>query len=228
MVEVPANPSPPQESEQEAEERAAAEEKGRLLFAKPCTFIIGVATADQLPPPGLPEIAFAGRSNVGKSSLVNALVGHKALARTSNTPGRTREVNFFDLGSALYLVDLPGYGYAQASKTEINRWNRLIMDYLRGRVGLRRVFLLIDARRGIMENDEKVMARLDDAAVSFQGVLTKSDKLKATELERTIDRCRQILERHPAAFPDILVTSARKGTGIAGLRAAVAALALDP
>jgi len=203
----------------------AALEAGRLLFAQACDFVVGAASVEQLPPEGLPEVAFAGRSNVGKSSLINALVGRKALARISNTPGRTREVNFFDLGHRLMLVDLPGYGYAQAAKTEIRRWNRLIDDYLRGRPGLRRVALLIDARHGIKDNDRTVMARLDQAAVSYQVVLTKADKVKPSERPALLQRLAAELRRHPAAHPEILLTSAARGEGLAELRAALAALA---
>lgn len=200
-------------------------EAGRLLFAQECQFVRGAAQPGDLPPDTLPEIGFAGRSNVGKSSLVNALVGRKTLARTSNTPGRTQQINFFDLGGRLMLVDLPGYGYARASKGEIERWNRLIRLYLKGRVGLRRLCLLVDARHGIKPSDRLVMDLLDEAAVAYQIVLTKSDKVKAAQL----DDCRQgvgeEIRRRAAANPEVVVTSARKGDGIAELRAALAALA---
>ncbi len=200
-------------------------EAGRLLFAQECQFVRGAAQPGDLPPDTLPEIGFAGRSNVGKSSLVNALVGRKTLARTSNTPGRTQQINFFDLGGRLMLVDLPGYGYARASKGEIERWNRLIRLYLKGRVGLRRLCLLVDARHGIKPSDRLVMDLLDEAAVAYQVVLTKSDKVKAAQL----DDCRQgvgeEIRRRAAANPEVVVTSARKGNGIAELRAALAALA---
>ena len=200
-------------------------EAGRLLFAQECQFVRGAARPGDLPPDTLPEIGFAGRSNVGKSSLVNALVGRKTLARTSNTPGRTQQINFFDLGGRLMLVDLPGYGYARASKGEIERWNRLIRLYLKGRVGLRRLCLLVDARHGIKPSDRLVMDLLDEAAVAYQIVLTKSDKVKAAQL----DDCRQgvgeEIRRRAAANPEVVVTSARKGNGIAELRAALAALA---
>ncbi len=200
-------------------------EAGRLLFAQECQFVRGAAQPGDLPPDTLPEIGFAGRSNVGKSSLVNALVGRKTLARTSNTPGRTQQINFFDLGGRLMLVDLPGYGYARASKGEIERWNRLIRLYLKGRVGLRRLCLLVDARHGIKPSDRLVMDLLDEAAVAYQIVLTKSDKVKAAQL----DDCRQgvgeEIRRRAAANPEVVVTSARKGNGIAELRAALAALA---
>lgn len=200
-------------------------EAGRLLFAQECQFVRGAAQPGDLPPDTLPEIGFAGRSNVGKSSLVNALVGRKTLARTSNTPGRTQQINFFDLGGRLMLVDLPGYGYARASKGEIERWNRLIRLYLKGRVGLRRLCLLVDARHGIKPSDRLVMDLLDEAAVAYQIVLTKADKVKAAQL----DDCRQgvgeEIRRRAAANPEVVVTSARKGNGIAELRAALAALA---
>jgi len=215
----------PDGSSTDGEPDAAAIERGRWLFAQACDFVAGARIEAQLPAPELTEVAFAGRSNVGKSSLINALTGRKTLARTSNTPGRTREVNFFRLGGRLMLVDLPGYGYAKASKTEIKRWTQLIGDYLKGRPNLRRVCLLIDARHGLKPADEPVMELLDVAAVSYQVVLTKADKLKPPELRRTLDKMVPALARHPAAHPDILVTSANAGTGIAEVRAALAALA---
>ena len=211
----------------EAEARAQALERGRLLFAQECRFLRGVRTADQLPPPEHSEVAFAGRSNVGKSSLLNALTGRKTLARTSNTPGRTQEINFFLLGERLCLVDLPGYGYARASKGEIGRWNRLIDEYLRGRPNLRRACLLIDARHGPKPSDEEVMTGLDKAAVSYQAVLTKADKTRPDELERTVAGLAAALRRRPAAHPEIVVTSATEGVGIPELRAALAAFAAD-
>jgi GTP-binding protein len=202
-------------------------ERGRLLFAQECRFVTGAAHAEQLPTQTLPEVAFAGRSNVGKSSLINALTGRRTLARTSDTPGRTREINFFDLGGRLLLVDLPGYGYARAAKTEIRRWNALILDYLRGRPGLRRVCLLVDARHGLKDADRAVMRRLDDAAVGYQAVLTKADKLKAGERAARLSGLTEALRRHPAAHPEIVLTSAATGEGIPELRASLAALA-DP
>ncbi len=202
---------------------AAAIEAGRKLFAHECRFRFGAASLDGLPPPGLTEIAFAGRSNVGKSSLVNALTGRRTLARVSHTPGRTRQINFFQLGEALVLVDLPGYGYARASKTLIRDWTRLVEDYLRGRPALRRLCLLIDARHGVKPPDRDLMDMLDAAAVSYQVVLTKADK--ASSLDRVTGEVAAELARHAAAHPAIRVTSARTGAGIEALRAAIAALA---
>ena len=204
---------------------AAAREAGRLLFAADCKFIFGATATDRLPEPSLPEVAFLGRSNVGKSSLVNALTGRRSLARTSQTPGHTRQLNFFILGGRLLLVDMPGYGYAKASKRDVAAWQKLIYAYFRGRPNLRRLFLLIDARHGLKESDRETMRLLDEAAVSFQIVLTKADKA-AEETVRTV--CRAIgaeLAKHPAAHPETIVTSAAKGTGIEGLRTAIAALA---
>jgi len=201
--------------------------KGEALFRGPCTFIKGVVRIADLPHDGTPEIAFAGRSNVGKSSLINALTGRTSLARVSDTPGRTRELNFFSLGKdgALYLVDMPGYGYARAAKAQVKGWTRLIGDYLKGRRELKRVFLLIDARHGIKPNDKETMKLLDEAAVSYQVVLTKADKLKAAELPVVQAKVAAELAKHPAAYPQLITTSARFGTGIAELRAAIAALA---
>ena len=201
--------------------------RGEALFKGPCTFVKGVVNIDGLPQDGRPEVAFAGRSNVGKSSLINALTGRTSLARVSVTPGRTRELNFFTLGkdAVLYLVDMPGYGYARASKSEIKGWTRLIRDYLKGRRELKRVFLLIDARHGIKPNDEETMTAMDEAAVSYQVVLTKADKPKAAELEAIKAKVAEKLAKHPAAYPQVLTTSARLGSGIPELRAAVALLA---
>jgi GTP-binding protein len=201
-----------------------AEERGRLLFAQACDFVLGAASLDGIPPVELPEVAFVGRSNVGKSSLVNALTGRKTLARVSNTPGRTREINFFRLGGRLMLADLPGYGYARVSKVDSARWTELIFAYLRGRPNLRRAVLLIDSRRGLMPNDTDVMDLLDRAAVSYQLVLTKIDKLKPGELAKVESKTLQDSLRHGAAHPELVVTSAILGQGIAELRARLAAL----
>tara|TARA_B100000586_G_C20085581_1_gene417481 strand:+ start:497 stop:1159 length:663 start_codon:yes stop_codon:yes gene_type:complete len=200
-------------------------EVGRRLFAQTCDFVMGVRTEVDLPPVELPEVAFAGRSNVGKSSLLNALTNRRTLARTSNTPGRTREVNFFRLGGRLMLVDLPGYGYARAGKEEIARWNELIGDYLRGRGNLLRVYLLIDARRGIGAPDRKVMELLDKAAVVYQVVLTKIDKVKPGPLGKVQAATEAELKRHGAAYPEILATSSKNKIGLELLRATVATLA---
>jgi GTP-binding protein len=203
--------------------------RGKALFKEPCTFVKGVVRLDDLPRDGIPEIAFAGRSNVGKSSLINALTGRTSLARVSVTPGRTRELNFFTLGknAALYLVDMPGYGYARAAKSQVKGWTRLIGDYLKGRRELKRVYLLIDARHGIKPNDTETMTLLDEAAVSYQVVLTKADKPKASELATVKAKFASDLAKHPAAYPHILTTSARLGSGIEELRAAIARLLAD-
>ncbi len=200
-------------------------EAGRKLFAQDCRFVTGAASLDALPATGLAEVAFAGRSNVGKSRLINALTGRRTLARISRTPGRTQQINFFALGDALMLVDLPGYGYARAAKTRVKAWTALAESYLKGRPTLRRVCLLIDARHGAKDSDLRVMAVLDEAAVVFQAVLTKADKTTPEGLEAVRRALADELARHPAAHPEIAVTSARSGAGIAALRAAVAALA---
>jgi GTP-binding protein len=179
---------------------------------------------DQLPDNDLPEVAFAGRSNVGKSSLLNALVGRKKLARASSEPGRTREINIFKIEDKLRLVDLPGYGYAKAPKTEIARWNTLVRDYLRGRPSLKRLFLLIDSRHGVKPNDLEVMDTLDASALVYQLVLTKTDKISATELEKVIVAAKGVIAKRPAAHPDVLACSAEKGTGLASIRYEIAFL----
>jgi len=202
----------------------ATREAGRKLFAGGAAFLKGVVAMDGLPPADRAEVCFAGRSNVGKSSLINALTGTKGLARASNTPGRTQEINFFTLGESHYLVDLPGYGYAKAPVAVVERWQRLLRAYLSGRASLRRAFVLIDARHGIKDVDEEILGLLDRAAVPFQTVLTKADKVKAAELEQVLEQVRGKLRAHPAAFPELVVTSSEKGDGIAGLRAIVAGL----
>ncbi len=202
-----------------------AKEKGRLLFAKPCEFVLGAATVDGIPAAELSEIAFAGRSNVGKSSLVNALTGRKTLARVSDTPGRTRQINFFRLDNRLMLADLPGYGFARASKSDSARWTELVFAYLRGRPNLRRAILLIDSRRGLLKNDIEAMELLDRAAVSYQLVLTKADKLKPNELDAVESRVAAESVRHGAAHPELIATSSVSGQGIPELRAELAALA---
>jgi GTP-binding protein len=212
----------------EAAPDEAAVEAGRHLFAQACAFVAGAATPAAIPPDTLAEIAFAGRSNVGKSSLVNALTGRTTLARVSHTPGRTRQLNFFDLGGRLMLVDLPGYGYAEASKRDIEQWTGLVRVYLRGRASLRRALLLIDARHGIKDTDRPLMRMLDEAAVSFQVVLTKIDKVKPAELERRLAATAAELREHVAAHPVIHLTSAHERQGVAELRAALAALAAPP
>ncbi len=206
---------------------AADLRRGETLFKGPCTFVKGVVAIDGLPNDGKPEIAFAGRSNVGKSSLINALTGRTSLARVSVTPGRTRELNFFTLGKdeVFYLVDMPGYGYAKASKAQVKGWTRLIRDYLRGRRELKRVFLLIDARHGLKDNDRETMTLMDEAAISYQAVLTKADKPKAAELAKIIETVAAELAKRPAAYPEVIVTSARTGAGIPELRSAIASLA---
>ncbi|WP_036294111.1 ribosome biogenesis GTP-binding protein YihA/YsxC [Methylosinus sp. PW1] len=204
-------------------------EPGRLLFAGPCDFIFASAKSGDLPPIGPPEIAFAGRSNVGKSSLLNALTGRKALARVSNTPGRTQQLNFFALGAApgaepLRLVDMPGYGYAAVGKEKIANWTRLMEEFLRGRASLIRVFVLIDSRRGVKDLDEQMFDLLDRAAVSYQIVLTKRDELKVSERESAVAAVEAALAKRPAAFPRLAITSSRTGEGVAELRAGIARL----
>ncbi|WP_227271763.1 ribosome biogenesis GTP-binding protein YihA/YsxC [Roseobacter weihaiensis] len=199
-------------------------EEGRLLFAGETEFVKGVVAMSGLPPAGRLEVCFAGRSNVGKSSLINALTGRKGLARASNTPGRTQEINYFTAGDDHYLVDLPGYGYANAPVPVVEKWQRLLKQYLSGRQTLRRAFVLIDARHGVKKVDEEILALLDSAAVTFQVVLTKADKVKETDRAKVLDQVRGALSKHPAAFPELVVTSSEKGWGIAALRAIIATL----
>ena len=203
---------------------AEAQEAGRLLFAQQSEFLKGVVAMDGLPPADRVEVCFAGRSNVGKSTLINALTGRKGLARASNTPGRTQEINFFTLTDDLYLVDLPGYGFANAPVAIVEKWQRLLKAYLAGRATLRRAFVLIDARHGIKKPDEEIMSLLDKAAVTFQAVLTKTDKVKSSDLEKVLGRVRTDLNRHPAAFPEIVLTSSEKGQGIETLRSIIAGI----
>lgn len=205
-----------------AEPEAEAAERGRKLFAGGCDFVKGVVAMSGLPAPDRIEVCFAGRSNVGKSSLINALTGRKALARASNTPGRTQEINYFALGTHRYLVDLPGYGYANAPLPVIEKWQRLLKQYLSGRASLRRAFVLIDARHGIKQVDHEILSLLDASAVTFQVVLTKADKIKGAARERVFSQVRRALGKHPAAYPSLLLTSAEKGDGIAALRSAIA------
>ncbi len=208
--------------------RARALEQGRLLFAAPCQFFFAAQRLDQLPPPGLPEVAFAGRSNVGKSSLINALTNRHALARASNTPGRTRQLNFFDLGGRLTLVDMPGYGYAQAAKEIKADWQDLMFEYLRGRPTLRRVVLLMDSRIEFKASDHAVMDLLDRAAVTYQLVLTKTDSASLRALAEKREALAVLSRKHPAAHPALLLTSSETGAGMDELRAELAAVALDP
>ncbi|MGD2134184.1 MAG: ribosome biogenesis GTP-binding protein YihA/YsxC [Maricaulaceae bacterium] len=220
MSELQPNPADPNPADDDLDLEA-----GRLLFARPVTFLKGVVKFDALPEADRAEVAFAGRSNVGKSSLINALANQKGLARASNAPGRTREINFFETAAPLYVVDLPGYGFARAPKTEIARWTALMRDYLRGRANLRRVFLLIDSRHGLKASDEEVMSALDAAAVSYQIVLTKADKLKSGALEAVLGATKAAVAKRPAAHPTVRATSAETGRGIAELRAEIAGLA---
>ncbi len=201
-------------------------EAGRKLLASPCTFVLGVASLSQLPPDDqMEEIAFAGRSNVGKSSLINALTGRKSLAKTSNTPGRTQQLNYFNLADCLFLVDLPGYGFAKAPESMVKKWQKTIFAYLQGRVNLKRVFLLIDSRHGIKKVDRDIMEMLDKAAVTYQIILTKSDKISAAELEKVLTQTREETSKHAAAYVDVIVTSSEKGFGIDELRAEIARIA---
>lgn len=199
-------------------------ETGRLLFAGETEFLKGVVAMSGLPPADRIEVCFAGRSNVGKSSLINALTGRKGLARASNTPGRTQEINFFTVGPSHYLVDLPGYGYANAPVAIVAKWQKLLKQYLSGRQTLRRAFVLIDARHGVKPVDEEILSLMDSSALTFQVVLTKTDKIKTSERDAVLAQVRATLVKHPAAFPEIILTSSEKGEGIATLRAVIATL----
>jgi GTP-binding protein len=214
----------PEEQEQNNEK---AVEHGRWLFSQTCTFLVGAVKMEDLPEASQTEIAFAGRSNVGKSSLINALTNHKDLARTSNTPGRTQQVNFFNLGKQLTIADLPGYGYAKAPRETVRQWTNLVGDYLQGRMQLRRSCLLIDSRHGIKESDRKVMRMLDKSAVSYQIILTKCDKIKPAQLEKLLITTSTEIESHVAAHPELIATSSVKGIGIVDLRATLAALVTE-
>ena len=207
-------------AEPETEDR----EKGRLLFAGPVDFVKGVVAMSGLPPADRLEVCFAGRSNVGKSSLINALTNRKNLARASNTPGRTQEINYFALGDTRYLVDLPGYGYAEAPLAVVAKWQALLKSYLAGRQTLRRAFVLIDTRHGVKAVDEEILTLLDRSAVAFQVVMTKADKVSKTEREANIAQVQGALAKHVAAYPEVIVTSSEKGDGIETLRAVIATL----
>ena len=206
------------------EPEAEVGEAARQLFAGPVDFVKGVVAMDGLPPADRPEVCFAGRSNVGKSSLINALTGRKSLARASNTPGRTQEINYFALGDQSYLVDLPGYGFAKAPVAVVAKWQALLKNYLAGRPTLRRAFCLIDARHGVKPVDHEIMTLLDRSAVPFQVVLTKTDKLGPNALKPVIAPVEEELQKHPAAYPELVITSSEKGQGIATLRAIIAGL----
>lgn len=216
------------EDEKTEEDINASIERGRLLFRSECKFILGAASLTQLPEPDVLEIAFAGRSNVGKSSLLNALTGRNGLARTSNTPGRTQQLNFFFLGDrtkeGLYIVDLPGYGYAKVSRTLVKDWVRLMREYLRGRPNLRRVFVLVDSRHGLKDSDKELMSMLDETAVSYQIILTKSDKVKPSEQKKVVENIEKAIMKNVAAYPKTLMTSSIKGYGLDELRATIADL----
>lgn len=207
-----------------AEAETSALEAGRMLFSRGADFLKGVVAMDGMPPDDRIEVCFAGRSNVGKSTLINALTGRRALARASNTPGRTQEINFFTLTDTHYLVDLPGYGFAKAPVKTVEKWQRLLKSYLAGRATLRRSFVLIDARHGVKSVDEDILKLLDSSAVAFQVILTKADKVKAAERDKVLAQVRRALQSHPAAFPEIVVTSSETGDGIDTLRAIIATL----
>lgn len=211
---------------EETRDRFTPEEKaaGNALFKEPVSFVLSVANLSQLPLSELEEIAFAGRSNVGKSSLINALFNQKKLAKTSSTPGRTQQLNYFNLNNKLYLVDLPGYGYAEAPEKTVSRWQKLIFDYLRGRVNLSRIFLLIDSRHGLKKNDLEIMETLDKAAVTYQLILTKIDKISTSEYQIRQQNLLAEIKKHAAAYPEIIAVSSLKNRGLDQLRAEIASL----
>ena len=202
----------------------AASEVGRKLFSGPVDFLKGVVAMDGLPGTDRVEVCFAGRSNVGKSSLINAITNRKGLARASNTPGRTQEINFFELGDERYLVDLPGYGFANAPVAIVEKWQRLLKNYLSGRPNLRRAFVLVDSRHGMKPVDEEIMQLMNKSALAFQVVLTKLDKIKDHERDQVLAQVRSKLAKHPAAFPELILTSSEKGEGLSTLRAVIAEL----
>lgn len=218
----------PDRPAEESTEAGAVEAGRRLFLSRPWEFRLGVAAMGGLPPAAGTEVAFAGRSNVGKSSLINALLGRRQLARTSNTPGRTQELNYFGSDAPLTLVDMPGYGYARVAKSKSQAWTRLVFDFLRGRPNLRRVYVLVDARHGLKPNDEEVLDLLDKAAVSYQIVLTKADKPKASELAAVEAAARARIAKRPAAHPQVIATSSNSGIGLDALRAEIAALLPSP
>ena len=210
----------------DAQQHAMWLEKGRKLFSRPVTFMLSVVNMASLPAPDLPEVCFAGRSNVGKSTLINAVTNQNKLAKASNTPGRTRELNYFNVSDRLRIVDLPGYGYARASKTDIAKWTALTRQFLRGRAPLRRIFLLIDSRRGLKETDLEIMDMLDEVAVTYQIILTKIDKIKVSEAQAVLDKTTKAIARRPAAHPEVISTSSEKKIAIDVICAEIAALAL--
>ena len=215
-----------EQEQQAASPEAQALEAGRLLFARDVTFMRGVASLSGLPECSLPEVAFAGRSNVGKSSLIHAICGRSTVARTSNTPGRTQELNYFNVSDRFILVDMPGYGFAKAPKEKVDVWVRLVNGYLKGRPTLRRCLILVDSRHGLKDSDRDMMKMLDKAAVIYQVVLTKIDKLKESEVAQVLKRTQEEIAKHVAAHPVVLLTSSEKGNGIPELRAELAQLAL--